>query len=499
MPAKSAKSERAPKNRWSVAERATPGDASRRSGGQPSPTPALPAPLHFPTPHTAARGFADLGVSANLVATLSADGISEPFPIQAATIPDALAGKDVLGRGRTGSGKTLAFGLPMISRLAGSSSPARPQPRGLVLVPTRELAMQVADVVAPLARIAGLSLVLVAGGMPYPPQLLAFSRGVDIVVATPGRLIDLMDQGVANLGRIEITVLDEADHMADLGFLPAVTQILDTVPDRGQRLLFSATLDHAVDRLVRNYLHEPVAHEVDNGQASVPTMSHHLVSIAPQHKAALTAEIASRPGRTLIFVRTQRGADRVAEQLRGSGVLAGSLHGGLAQGARTRILSAFKDGSLRVLVATDVAARGIHVDEVGLVLHADPPSGPKEYLHRAGRTARAGGTGAVVALALPHQRRELERLTMQAGVRPKVLTVLPGDSALAAATGARRASGEAVTDADYQRVIAPPPARRLHSAGASRGNSGVRGKGRPGRRRSPTSTAAGGSPSRRTR
>ena len=228
-------------------------------------------------------------------------------------------------------------------------------------------------------------------------------------------------------------------------------------------------------------------------------MSHHLVSIAPQHKAALTAEIASRPGRTLIFVRTQRGADRVAEQLRGSGVLAGSLHGGLAQGARTRILSAFKDGSLRVLVATDVAARGIHVDEVGLVLHADPPSGPKEYLHRAGRTARAGGTGTVVALALPHQRRDLERLTTLAGVRPKVLSVRPGDSALAAATGARRASGKAVSDADYQRVIAPPAARRLHSTRGSRGNGGVRTKGRPGRRRSPASTAAGGSPSRRAR
>jgi len=499
MPTKPTQVDSAPKNRWSAPERATRGHARRRRDGQSSREPVLPAPRPSPAADAATRGFADMGVPANLVAALVADGISKPFPIQAATIPDALAGRDVLGRGRTGSGKTLAFGLPMIIRLAGSSGAARPQPRGLVLVPTRELAMQVADVLARLGRSAGLSLVLVAGGMPYAPQTLALSRGVDIVVATPGRLIDLMDQGIADLSRIEITVLDEADHMADLGFLPAVTQVLDTVPDRGQRLLFSATLDHAVDRLVRNYLHEPVAHEVDNGQANVPTMSHHLVSIAPQHKAALTAEIASRQGRTLIFVRTQRGADRVALQLRGSGVLAGALHGGLAQGARTRILSAFKDGSLRVLVATDVAARGIHVDEVGLVLHADPPSGPKEYLHRAGRTARAGGTGAVVALALPHQRRELERLTMQAGVRPKVLTVLPGDSALAAATGARRASGEAVTDADYQRVIAPPPARRLHSAGASRGNSGVRGKGRPGRRRSPTSTTAGGSPSRRAR
>jgi superfamily II DNA/RNA helicase len=340
MPVKPANLDRAPKNRWSSAERDT-------RGVHPTPmkTVAVPRP----------RIFADLGVPANLVAALSADGIAEPFPIQAATIPDALAGKDVLGRGRTGSGKTLAFGLPMISRLAGSSRREKVQPRGLVLVPTRELAMQVADVVAPLARIAGLSLVLVAGGMPYPPQILAFSRGVDLVVATPGRLIDLMDQGVADLSRIEITVLDEADHMADLGFLPAVSRILDAVPDRGQRLLFSATLDKAVDRLVRKYLHQPVVHQVDTGQASVPLMSHHLVNIAPQHKAELTAELASRPGRTLIFVSTQRGADRVAKQLRRSGILAGALHGGLAQGARTRIMSAFKHGSLPVLVATDVA------------------------------------------------------------------------------------------------------------------------------------------------
>jgi superfamily II DNA/RNA helicase len=478
MPVNPTKIDRAPKNRWSAAERDTRGHAPHRRGDPPS-------------------GFGDLGVPANLVAALSADGIGEPFPIQAATIPDALAGRDVLGRGRTGSGKTLAFGLPMISRLVGSSRRERAQPRGLVLVPTRELAMQVADVVAPLARIAGLSLVLVAGGMPYAPQILAFSRGVDLVVATPGRLIDLMDQGVADLSRIEITVLDEADHMADLGFLPAVSRILDTVPDRGQRLLFSATLDKAVDRLVRNYLHQPVVHQVDTGQASVPLMSHHLVNIAPQHKAELTAELASRPGRTLIFVSTQRGADRVAKQLRRSGILAGALHGGLAQGARTRIMSAFKHGSLPVLVATDVAARGIHVDEVGLVLHADPPNGPKEYLHRAGRTARAGETGTVVAFALPHQRRELARLTTQAGVRPVMLAAIPGDSALAAATGARRASGDAISEADYQRVIAPPPVLRSRSARVRPGDSGVRRPGRRGGRRSPASTAGGGSRSRR--
>jgi superfamily II DNA/RNA helicase len=301
MPAQPTKVDRAPKNRWSAPERATRGHARPRRDDQQSQNAVLPAPQTFPTVD-APRGFAELGVPANLVAAMDAEGISKPFPIQAATIPDALAGRDVLGRGRTGSGKTLAFGLPMISRLARPSGSAKAPPRGLVLVPTRELAMQVADVLARLGRGAGLSLVLVAGGMPYAPQTQAFSRGVDIVVATPGRLIDLMEQGIADLSRIEITVLDEADHMADLGFLPAVTQILDTVPDRGQRLLFSATLDRAVDRLVRIYLHEPVAGEHRAGGVSgEPSPGQHR----PQHKAALTAEIASRAGRTLIFVRTQ--------------------------------------------------------------------------------------------------------------------------------------------------------------------------------------------------
>ena len=271
---------------------------------------------------------------------------------------------------------------------------------------------------APLARTAGLSLVLVAGGMSYTPQLRAFERGVDIVVATPGRLIDLMEQGVADLSRVEITVLDEADHMADLGFLPAVTQILDVIPAGGQRLLFSATLDGAVDRLVRRVPDRSgPGTRSTRRPASVTTMVHHVLEVAPEDKVRLTAEIAGRDGRTVVFVRTQRGADRVAEQLRGHGVLAGALHGGLTQGARTRILAAFRDGSLPVLVATDVAARGIHVDDVGLVLQADPPGGPKEYLHRSGRTARAGGTGTVVTLVLPHQRREVRRLTAEAGVR----------------------------------------------------------------------------------
>ncbi|WP_375429810.1 DEAD/DEAH box helicase [uncultured Friedmanniella sp.] len=450
--------------------RTSPRD-DRRTDDQPErevSAPTVAAPVAAPT--STSGDFAGLGLPPALVSALTAGGITSPFPIQTATIPDALKGRDVLGRGQTGSGKTLAFGLPMVTRLSGGTST---QPRGLVLVPTRELAMQVTDVLTPLARTAGLSTVLIAGGMSYTPQLRAFQRGVDIVVATPGRLIDLMDQNAVDLTRVEVVVLDEADHMADLGFMPAVTQILDTVPAGGQRMLFSATLDGAIDRLVRRYLSNPVTHEVDSSQASVTTMAHHLVYVAPHDKATLTAEIAGRGGRTVVFVRTQRGADRVAEQLRDAGVMAGALHGGLTQGARTRILSVFKEGDLPVLVATDVAARGIHVDEVGLVLQVDPPAGPKEYLHRAGRTARAGGTGVVVTLALPHQRREMTRLTSQAGVKPESLTGQPGDAAVATITGARQPSGVPVSSVDYERLIAPPRSNRK-PFGGDRGSRGPR-------------------------
>ncbi len=418
-----------------------------------------------------AGDFGSLGLPNSLVEQLRGAGITTPFPIQTATIPDALAGRDVLGRGQTGSGKTLAFGLPMITTLTGA---AGSQPRGLVLVPTRELAMQVTDVLTPLARTMGLSAVLVAGGMSYTPQLRAFQRGVDIVVATPGRLIDLREQGVVDLSRIEIVVLDEADHMADLGFLPAVTEILDAVPAGGQRLLFSATLDKAIDRLVQQYLTDPVTHQISSGRASVTTMAHHVVNVAPKDKTRVTAEIATRPGRSLIFVRTQRGADRVAEQLRQSGVTAGALHGGLAQGARTRILAVFKDGTLPVLVATDVAARGIHVDDVGLVLQVDPPSGSKEYLHRSGRTARAGDAGSVVTLVLPHQRREVSRLMADAGVRGAELSAVAGDAEFAEATGARPAHRVPISEADYQRMIAPPPARRGPGTKRPGGKAGPR-------------------------
>ena len=406
-------------------------------------------------------GFADLGVPSELTAVLAGLGITEPFPIQAATIPDAMEGRDVLGRGRTGSGKTLGFGLPMLTRLASKRAMGV---RGLVLVPTRELAMQVADVLAPLARATGLDVALVAGGMPYGPQLRAFERGVDVVVATPGRLVDLLDQGAASLSSVEVTVLDEADHMADLGFWPAVTRIVDETPAQGQRLLFSATLDDAVDKLIQRYMHDPVHHEVDPDQASVSTMRHEFWLVAPHHKNELSNRVASRGGRTLVFARTQQGADRIAARLRESGILAGALHGGLTQGARARVLGAFKDGRLPVLVATDVAARGIHVDDVSLVLQIDPPANGKDYLHRSGRTARAGEDGVVVSLLLRHQRRQVAMLAQQAGVHAEFIEVTPDDARVAEIAG-EGTLGEPIAEETYAALVAPPVLKRRPRTG----------------------------------
>ena len=415
------------------------------------------------TDDDATSGFAELGVAAPMVAALKQQGITEPFPIQRATIADAIAGRDVLGRGRTGSGKTLAFGLPLLTRLAGGDPTGTP--RAVILTPTRELALQIADNLSPLAAVMGLHLYLVAGGMAYNPQLKAFERGVDVVVATPGRLIDLLEQGAVDLSRVEVLVLDEADHMSDLGFLPAVTTILDAVPADGQRLLFSATLDGAVDELVRRYLADPVTHEVDSGKASVTTMTHHVLHVVPHHKNQVTAEIANREGRTVVFARTQMGTDRIARQLREAGVMAGALHGGLTQGARARILAAFKRGEVPVLVATDVAARGIHVDDISLVLQVDPPKTNKDYLHRAGRTARAGEEGAVVSVVLPHQRKQMRRIVGQAGVKTEPVEVVPGSDELAGLTGARPCLGAPVTEADYQALIAPRPQQRRRPGG----------------------------------
>ncbi|RCG23660.1 ATP-dependent helicase [Streptomyces diacarni] len=359
--------------------------------------------------------FADLGLPEAVVRKLAQNGVTAPFPIQAATIPDALAGMDVLGRGRTGSGKTLSFGLPLLARLTGGRT-ERKRPRGVILTPTRELAMQVSDALQPYGDTLGLRLKVVCGGTSMANQISALERGVDILVATPGRLRDLINRGSCSLDDVKTAILDEADQMADLGFLPEVTEILDLVPEGGQRMLFSATMEKEIDSLVRRYLVDPVSHEVDAAQGAVTTMTHHVLIVKPRDKAPVTAAIAGRKGRTIVFVRTQLGADRVAEQLCESGVRADALHGGMTQGARTRTLADFKDGKVNTLVATDVAARGIHVDGIDLVLNVDPAGDHKDYLHRSGRTARAGESGTVVSLALPHQRRQIFRLMEDAGV-----------------------------------------------------------------------------------
>jgi superfamily II DNA/RNA helicase len=359
--------------------------------------------------------FADLGLPEGVVRKLAQNGVTTPFPIQAATIPDALAGKDILGRGRTGSGKTLSFGLPALARLAGGRTEKK-RPRAVILTPTRELAMQVADALQPYGDVLGLKMKVVCGGTSMGNQIYALERGVDILVATPGRLRDIIGRGACSLGDVEVAVLDEADQMSDLGFMPEVTELLDQIPAGGQRMLFSATMENEIKTLVDRYLENPVSHEVDAAQGAVTTMSHHILIVKPKDKAPVTAAIASRKGRTIIFVRTQLGADRIAEQLRDAGVKADALHGGMTQGARTRTLADFKDGYVNVLVATDVAARGIHVDGIDLVLNVDPAGDHKDYLHRAGRTARAGRTGTVVSLSLPHQRRQIFRLMEDAGI-----------------------------------------------------------------------------------
>jgi superfamily II DNA/RNA helicase len=387
--------------------------------------------------------FAELGLPGSLVAALTRAGIPSPFPIQAAVIPDIVAGRDLLGRAATGSGKTLAFGLPLIARLDGRTSNAR-RPRGLILVPTRELAMQVTDALTPLASARNLSVRLVAGGLPINKQIASLERGVDILVATPGRLVDLIERRSCSLAEVEVTVLDEADHMADLGFLPVVRRLLDLTPTDGQRLLFSATLDGDVATLVENYLSNPSVHALSSAEASVDTMSHHLFRLPHEAKFGVVAEIASRPGRSILFVRTKHGAERLAKQLRGVGVAADALHGGRTQSQRNRALDAFKDGTVPVLVATDVAARGIHVDDISLVLHVDPPADPKDYLHRSGRTARAGESGIVVVLATPAEERDVRTMLTQAGVRPEQRDAVAGDSAIASLTGARRPPGVAL-------------------------------------------------------
>ncbi len=366
-------------------------------------------------PQPAPATFAELGLDPRLVSVLAANDIHEPFAIQARALPDALAGRDVLGRAQTGSGKTLAFGLPLLTRLAATSGQRRPKaPRGLVLVPTRELAQQVADVLTPLGRRINVSIATVYGGVSIGRQITRV-RDADVVVATPGRLIDLLERRACTLSDIQVTVLDEADHMADLGFMPAVTRILDETPADGQRMFFSATLDRGVGQLVTAYVRDPALHAVTSSTDAGPA-EHRVLVLKAEDKVAIAAEIASRPGRTLFFVRTKYGADRLAKQLARAGVEAAAIHGDRNQNQRQRALDAFAAGHPRVLVATDVAARGIHVDDVDLVVQFDPPNDHKDYLHRSGRTARAGAAGMVIALVERGQVRELQRLHDAAGV-----------------------------------------------------------------------------------
>jgi superfamily II DNA/RNA helicase len=369
--------------------------------------------------------FAELGVPIQLTDILEREGKSKAFPIQEDTLPDTLAGRDVLGRGKTGSGKTLAFALPMAARLGRSGGKSRPgHPRALVLAPTRELATQIDAVIAPLAKAYGLTTTTIFGGVSQQRQERALRAGVDIVVACPGRLEDLMKQRHVTLDAVEITVLDEADHMADLGFLPGVTRIMEATPKRGQRLLFSATLDNGVDKLVRRFLDAPVTHSVDNEDSHVEAMTHHVFHVAGvDSKRQVVLALASGTGRRILFMRTKHQAKKLAKQLNEAGIPSVDLHGNLSQGQRDRNLALFQGDSHRVLVATDVAARGVHVDDVELVVHVDPPAEHKAYLHRSGRTARAGSAGDVVTVVLPEQRRETEQLMKRANiqVRPQAV------------------------------------------------------------------------------
>ncbi|MFJ3640699.1 DEAD/DEAH box helicase [Streptomyces sp. NPDC090108] len=452
----------------------------RRTGAAPAGAKRRPvAPQgEFAAPDTVTpalppvASFAELDLPAELLNLLSTSGVTEPFPIQAATLPNSLAGRDVLGRGRTGSGKTLAFGLALLVRTAGQRAEAR-KPLALVLVPTRELAQQVTEALTPYARLLKLRVATVVGGMSMGRQAGALRTGAEVVVATPGRLADLIARKDCRLDRVKITVLDEADQMADMGFMPQVTELLDQVRPDGQRLLFSATLDRNIDQLVRAYLHDPVVHSTDPAVAAVTTMEHHVLEVHGADKYATATEIAARDGRVIMFLDTKHAVDQFTKHLRGSGVKAAALHGGKSQPQRTRTLAQFKDGDVTTLVATNVAARGIHVDDLDLVVNVDPPSDHKDYLHRGGRTARAGESGSVVTLVLPNQRRDMARLLTTAGIRPKITQVRSGEAELSRITGAQAPSGVPLGGA-------APVTERPKRGGAPFRGMGTR-PGRPGR------------------
>ncbi|MER5938206.1 DEAD/DEAH box helicase [Streptomyces sp. NPDC001928] len=466
--------------------------AGRRSGSGARSTTrsqefALPVTLTEPLP--AVRTFAELDMPARLLTALAAEDVTVPFPIQAATLPNALAGRDVLGRGRTGSGKTLAFGLAVLARLDGQRAQPR-QPLALVLVPTRELAQQVTDALAPYAGALRLRLATVVGGMAIGRQASALRGGAEVVVATPGRLKDLIERGDCRLDQVAITVLDEADQMADMGFMPQVTALLDQVGPGGQRLLFSATLDRNIDLLVRRYLRDPVVHSVDPSAGAVSTMEHHLLHVRDDDKHATATEIAARDGRVIMFLDTKHAVDRLAKHLLSVGVRASALHGGKSQPQRNRTLAQFKDGRVTVLVATNVAARGIHVDGLDLVVNVDPPADHKDYLHRGGRTARAGESGTVVTLVLPHQRRSMDRLMADAGVTAQTARVRPGEDELHRITGARPPSGVPVT---IPVPVAEQPERTGSAGRGSRRRSGGGSGGANGRGGSAGANGRGGS------
>ncbi|MGW3495901.1 DEAD/DEAH box helicase [Streptomyces sp. NPDC001020] len=487
-----------------------PQKSNRRSSATP-PRASSPREFRLPEGTTpalpAVEDFADLDMPAGLLKTLTAQGVTTPFPIQAATLPNSLAGRDLLGRGRTGSGKTLAFGLALLARTAGLRAEPK-APLALVLVPTRELAQQVTDALTPYATAVNLRLATVVGGLSITKQAGALRRGAEVVVASPGRLNDLVERGDCVLDKVRITVLDEADQMTDMGFLPQVTKLIQQVRPDGQRMLFSATLDHNIDRLVRQFLTDPVVHSVDPSAGAVTTMEHHVLHLQDEtDKKAVTTRIAARDGRVILFLDTKRSADRLAKRLLAVGVRAAALHGGRTQPQRNRTLEQFKNGQVTALVATNVAARGIHIDNLDLVVNVDPPTDHKDYLHRGGRTARAGGSGSVVTLVLPDQKREVTRLMSDAGIRPRSARIKSNDAELATITGAREPSGVAVT-IEAAQPTAPAASRPDRKAGTEPGrrsgrrrrNSGGTGpatgaattvKGRE-RRASAGSAAAGG-------
>ncbi|MEX3105113.1 DEAD/DEAH box helicase [Streptomyces sp. ST1020] len=446
--------------------------SSPSGSSRPSAAPAASRPREFRLPESTTPAlppvadFADLDMPAALLKTLAAQGVTTPFPIQAATLPNSLAGRDLLGRGRTGSGKTLAFGLAVLARTAGLRAQPK-SPLALVLVPTRELAQQVTDALSPYATAVNLRVATVVGGLSITRQADTLRRGAEVVVASPGRLNDLVERGDCVLDDVRITVLDEADQMTDMGFLPQITKLIQKVRPDGQRMLFSATLDQNIDRLVQRFLTDPVTHSVDPSAGAVTTMEHHVLHLADEtDKKAVTTRIAARDGRVILFLDTKRSADRLAKRLLAVGVRAAALHGGRSQPQRNRTLDQFKNGQVTALVATNVAARGIHVDDLDLVVNVDPPTDHKDYVHRGGRTARAGGSGTVVTLVLPEQKREVTRLMSDAGIRPRTSRIVSTDPELSTITGAREPSGVAVT------IEVPQPVAPQRGTGTGSGSGG---------------------------